>query len=77
MDRAGRPGLGSQPELSIVGVLLLEPPMNVKEVAKLLEGCGGQNVVHDMQLIRPPLQLVPAGASRSKKRRYQCPEQFF
>ena len=78
MDRAGRSGLRAPAELSIAVVLLLELPMDVTEVAKLLEGGGGQKVVHDVQHdVRPPLQLVLAGASRSETRRYQCHEQFF
>ena len=78
MDRKGRPGLKSPAKPSIDGVVFLEPPMDVTEVAKLLEGGGGQKVVHDVQHdVRPPLQLVLAGASRSETRRYQCHEQFF
>ena len=45
VDRTGRPGLRSPAELmSIAGVLFLEPPMDVTEVAKLLEGGVGQKV---------------------------------
>jgi hypothetical protein len=35
--------------LRIAVVLLLEPPMDVTEVAKALEGAGGQKVVDDVQ----------------------------
>ena len=45
VDRTGRPGLRSPAELmSIAGVLFLEPPMDVTEVAKLLEGGGGRRL---------------------------------
>ena len=48
-NRAGRTGFGSPAELSIAVVLLLEPPVDVTEVAKVLEGVGGQKVVDDVQ----------------------------
>ena len=35
--------------MRIAVVLLLEPPMDVTEVAKVLEGAGRQKVVDDVQ----------------------------
>ena len=49
VNRAGRTGFGSPAELSITIVLLLEPPVDVTEVAQVLEGAGGQKVVDDVQ----------------------------
>ena len=49
MDRAGRSGFRAPDELRIAVVLVLEPPMDVTEVAKILEGASWQKVVDDVQ----------------------------
>ena len=49
MDGAGGTGLGTPAELGIAGMLFFKPPMDVTEVAKLLQGVGGQKVVNDVQ----------------------------
>ena len=54
MDRAGRSGLRAPAELRIAVVLVLEPPMDVTEVAKVLEGAGRQKVVDDVQQSQAP-----------------------
>ena len=49
MDGAGGTGLGAPAELGIAGMLFFEPPMDVAEVAKLLQGAAGQKVVNNVQ----------------------------
>ena len=52
VNRAGRTGFRSPAELSITVVFLLESPVDVTEVAQVLEGAGGQKVVDDVQHVQ-------------------------
>ena len=48
-ESSGENRFGVPAELSITIVFLLESPVDVTEVAQVLEGAGGQKVVDDVQ----------------------------
>ncbi|GIR24645.1 MAG: hypothetical protein CM15mP39_04560 [Synechococcus sp.] len=77
VNRAGRTGFGSPAELSITIVLLLEPPVDVTEVAQVLEGAGGRRLSMTCSKVRPPLRLVPADASSDETLRCLYLDRFF